>query len=95
MNCKQGDLAYTVAPYCIEGRGRIVRVLHLSDGRMLGDFIPKLGRVAWVCEGDIVTEGNDAYRKGIIADECLRPIRDNPGQDETLTWAPVPKKVEA
>lgn len=23
------------------------------------------------------------------------PLRDSDGQDETLTWAPVPKKVEA
>lgn len=25
-------------------------------------------------------------------DNCLTPIRDNPGKDETLNWAPVPNK---
>lgn len=28
-------------------------------------------------------------------DEVLRPIRDNPGADETLTWLPVPEKETA
>lgn len=27
-----------------------------------------------------------------VPDKVLRPIRDQPGEDETLTWAPVPHK---
>jgi hypothetical protein len=29
-----------------------------------------------------------------IADEALRPIRDQPGADETLSWIPVPTTKE-
>lgn len=28
-------------------------------------------------------------------DECLRPIRDQPGADETLSWKDVPQEVAA
>lgn len=26
-----------------------------------------------------------------LPDSCLRPLRDGPGRDESLEWAPVPK----
>ena len=31
----------------------------------------------------------------IVPDSFLRPIRDNPGDDETLTWAGKPEHVAA
>jgi len=32
---------------------------------------------------------------GTVPDSALRPLRDNPGQDETLTWQPANKEVTA
>lgn len=40
------------------------------------------GKALWVVNG----------LPGFSFDEDLRPIRDQPGEDETLTWAPVPHK---
>ena len=31
----------------------------------------------------------------VVQDAYLRPLRDNPGQDETLTWRDVPTKETA
>lgn len=96
MNVKQGDLAYTVAPYAIQGRGRFVTVIRLWSGGIYGDFMPVHGIPCWLCEGDILTEGGDKYRTAIISDDCLRPI-GKPGDeevDQTITWAPVPSKLK-
>ena len=37
----------------------------------------------------------DGRTTDMIADSCLRPIRDQPGDDETLAWAGKPKEIEA
>ena len=80
MNCKPGDLAVVVAKdKCISFHvGKIVRVNNWNPFTQ-----------AWMCTPDLKdTEG----RFCDWADSALRPLRDNPGQDETLDWEPVPKK---
>ena len=76
MNCKPGDLAYTVAPVIAERRGRIYQVVRASN---MEDHIRlRYGWSSdfpcWVC---IDAEGETIY-----ADVSLRPIRD-PGEDAT------------
>ena len=44
-----------------------------------------LGHPLWRVDGD----------KRLFDDDCLRPIRDEPGADETLTWCDVPSEVTA
>lgn len=96
MNCKQGDLAIFVKSaagnegkivQCVEYVGK--KALHFPDG--------KIEEVdCWITEPQF--PGWSGQTKNVFTpDDFLRPIRDNDGQDETLTWAGLPKKkgVEA
>jgi hypothetical protein len=95
MNCKPGDLAVVIAarhtPQLI---GALVRVLRLATP---GETISRcfFGQ-SWVqvCTGESswLVEKDD--QQWFHRDCALRPIRDQPGQDETLTWAPVPATPE-
>ena len=85
MNCKPGDLADIVgcrnAP---ELNGTIVQVVRAVNYGV------------WLCAGHEI-EAN-AARWGIaphIFDRYLRPIRDQDGEDQTLTWAGKPSEVTA
>ena len=79
MNCKKGDLA--IITDC------------LNDANYLGMIVTCI-EPYWSerrkCHAWKVDMKTGSY-KG-IADQHLRPIRDQPGEDETLTWAPVPHK---
>lgn len=80
MNCKQGDLAIIVrAPLDPNFIGKIVTCVKIDNQ------FPD----SWQTEPTLF--GMDGALV-VICDRGMRPIRDNPGQDETLTWAPVPKK---
>lgn len=89
LNCKPGDLAVianvqnTSRTYLIGG---IVRVVSLwSD--------PGSSWPMWNIEG--APNHPEFGLIYAIADACLRPIRDNDGEDETLQWLDVPHKVTA
>lgn len=89
MNCKQGDLAVVVtAKFFPEEIGKIVTCVQ---------FKPSLGEPAWIVDPPL---GKDESRNGHffkadwVFDSCLRPIRDNDGTDETLTWAGLPNKQD-
>lgn len=85
MNCKPGDLAYTVAPFWEGGRGQVVTVVR--EG-----WRGREGSETWHCVGRIVMEDGYVVDAWDIDKTALRPIRD-PGdeaQDETLSWLPVP-----
>jgi hypothetical protein len=86
MNCKPGDLAVVVKSATRpENVGRIVRCVRRTV--RIGHK-SRLPLDCWVVEPDITL-------CGAIADECLRPIRDQDGDDETLTWAGKPEQVTA
>ncbi len=77
MRCKVGDLViltHATNPVCLHMVGQI----HVIGRR---STIPN----HWAFEPEVINaNGNlQAWR-----DSEMRPIRDNPGQDETLTWAP-------
>lgn len=75
MNCKQGDLAVIVKSNFEKAAiGRIVRCVRFNDS---------FGMPAWEFEPHF----NQYW---VCRDEFLRPIRDQPGEDETLTWAGLP-----
>lgn len=82
MNCKEGDLAIVVktGPSHKDALGKIVRCI-----RVWG--IASSGLIAWET---IPVVGNQC-----VEDIALRPIRNEPGADETLTWCDVPKGVSA
>lgn len=102
MNCKQGDLAVIVySPSNPLNIGRFVRCIQLVPERGSVDgrhwYVP-VGTVTWLVEtdGSPITWGPHGYvQRRAYADHCLRPIRDNDGEDQTLTWAPKHEGVTA
>jgi len=91
MNCKQGDLALIVqSSYGHEGK--IVRCVELYVGystyRGKRSHSP-LEAIVWLI--DTPLQKGDKVNN-LANDCCLRPIRDQDGQDETLTWLDVPSK---
>ena len=108
MNCKQGELAFIVKARDIRNIGKIVKILRpaipneefLSTSKILLRWTGECSG-AWVVHSDspllwLLDDGDTLmFNDRVFYDAYLRPLRDNPGQDETLTWAPVPKKVEA
>jgi len=93
MNCKQGDLAVMVKSYA-GNQGKIVQCIRLATKEEIDDawFLTKDGPI-WIIDRLIPTIKKGLQRLAI--DAQLRPIRPSEGQDETLTWAPVPKKERA
>ncbi len=93
MNCKPGDLARIVHPFTAHGVGRFVEVVRLSrhferlGGRDFRHLMPGPG---WVCRGNVPADDGLVLKELVVADECLRPIRD-PGDDavdESKAWLP-------
>lgn len=88
MNCKQGDLAM------------VVRVSHAVNNWALGQIVrcvsyEKLSDIdGWRLEEGI-THADSTLEWYWIADFCLRPIRDNEGEDEILRIAGIPGEVSA
>lgn len=97
MNCVKGDLAVVVsAP---EGatilRDTFVVVLWFAGQQSvlsLGTGVIHKHSDYWLVEFKGQTHGPNGL-PFMKRDAELRPIRDTPGQDETLTWAPVPGKL--
>lgn len=105
LNCKPGDLAVIVADHKTHPgtAGLLCDVLFASP---LGDFnlpngfqtkattfpswVIKLHRPVYVLCLDGISRATDY---AACPDEKLRPIRDQPGEDETLSWCDVPSEV--
>lgn len=89
MNCKQGDLAIVL--HGPENCGKIVRCLEfvgelpVAPGSHFNDI--------WRIDADLhwTLSGWGPY----ASDSLIRPLLDNDGQDETLTWVPIKTKEPA
>lgn len=81
MNCKPGDLAVVVGAFNnTKFIGCIVRCKKSF-------FNVKRGEYGWQVDRNL-----GGYVG--IADKHLKPIRDNDGEDESLTWAGKPLNLE-
>ena len=78
MNCKQGDLAVVIRPPQSKPEW-LGRIVKITE--------PSKRKPGWWA----VEPG--PWKRAICIDANLRPIRDQPGDDETLTWAGKPEKV--
>ena len=89
MNCKEGDLAIVVKSHC-NSEGLIVTCLRRATGGEL-DAAGFYYTEAWVTDrfGPVVGGGVSNY----WTDASLRPIRNDPGADETLSWCDVPSEA--
>lgn len=93
MNCKPGDLAVVIKGP--RSAGRIVKVLrayrrdeivHSKCGNLRAIVDLQIGP-AWHIEGHVfVMVGGKVYEIQVGYDSCLKPLRDNDGEDETLQW---------
>ena len=83
-----GCLAFvTRCPVFPDGVGKIVTCVEMK---------PHKGRRAWVVSSPICKDRrvDGELRLGNwIVESSLRPIRDQPGADETLTWAGKPQSI--
>ena len=90
--CKPGDLALIVKSWA-GNEGRIVRVIRGVDVSQYCGFDSSH---YWLVEGRLcdgvclwsARHGGD----GVFLDLQLRPIRDTPGEDETLIYAGLPSE---
>lgn len=97
MNCRPGDLAICVRASKLNPRtlGLPVTVLYAAPA-YAGFRLPSghshapVSEARWVCEAPRPVEcpieggGWRQDRFVVLPDDCLRPIRDQPGEDEAL-----------
>ena len=85
MNCRPNDLAMIVRGYPADNIGKIITVTKLC-----ADF----SFPTWEYTGAWLRApfGGKCY---MIDDECLKPIRDQDGEDQSLTWAGKPNSIES
>lgn len=86
MNCKPNEIARIVNSNT-GNNNRLVMTREFVQNHVHGQ--------GWECEAlqTIINPHGGTVPPGTIvfsADAHLRPIRDQPGEDETLQWAPVP-----
>lgn len=88
--CKVGNLAFVVKSRSGKTIGLICTVICSASFDEDGyNWMVDFGKAVPGTNG----VGETVYKDRMVApDEWLRPIRDNPSEDETLTWAPVPHK---
>lgn len=98
MNCKPGDLAFIVRAPHPRLRNILGAVVKVTDN----SITKYVDGPAWLCDGvpcvqappDHGLPGEQNGRLAYVPDAWLRPIRDNDGEDETLTWAGKPSDIK-
>jgi hypothetical protein len=93
MNCEKGDLAVIVKSIA-GNEGKIATCIRLASYEevMREGFFAWARLIVWVTDGEFII--NNGGTTSLAPDEYLKPLRDNPGTDETLLWAPVPSKLK-
>ena len=91
LNCKPGDLAVIVKSYA-GNEGKIVTCLRLATHTEIEAFCMECGDV-WLIDRAIM-QSPPSFMP-FIHDDQLRPLRDNPGQDEILRIVDLPEKEPA
>jgi hypothetical protein len=93
MNCKPGDLAVVVKADNVASIGRIVRCMSLVPALLVRGRYRNRAADCWYTDVDVTTWDGSLSR--YCPDDCLRPIRDQDGEDETMAWAGKPQEVTA
>jgi hypothetical protein len=89
MNCKPGDLAVVVGIGMSPALGMLVTCV----APYCGPWKDGSSTAGWTLDRFIPTRSGGF--QNVIGDCYLRPIRDQPGADETLTWAGKPAETPA
>lgn len=89
MRCKPGDIARIVGDPM--NRDRLVHVDSVADGEPGRWLVTGLQPLYCYARARMCKAGT----VGKCSDDRLMPLRDAPGDDETLTWAGKPALVPA
>lgn len=94
MNCKPGDLVIVVKGK--HGVGTVLKCISLIGFFKPNEtFIhPRTQKMVFSYSGGYVWD-IESDKFSCASDSVLIPIRDNDGEDETLTWAGKPVKETA
>lgn len=97
LRCRPGDIAVIVGGIT-SNIGRMVRVLKACDAlhwaMCHADWEVELMQTT-TTTGPLGEQDSMPGMVCVCADSILRPIRGEPGKDETLTWAPKGETVPA
>jgi hypothetical protein len=88
MNCKPGDMAVIVRSHDTRNIGRLVTVLRPY---------PRIEASWWICSGSVLHGIFSDWPTGAevgMYDSHLRPIRDQPGDDEMLSITGLPSETK-
>lgn len=96
MNCKPGDLALLKSGGIAGGEAFNDRLVEVIDSAGVDGFYGQMWSVkcaGWTPAPHLVA----LSRRGTFyyPDSMMRPIRDQPGEDETLAWAGKPAESPA
>lgn len=91
MNCKQGDLAVIVRSE-LGNEGKILKCLRLAtSSEVKAEMFP------WACPvwvTDAYIPCRLGYGTHLYPDSRLKPLRDNDGTDEILSFVGLPSQPE-
>ena len=90
MNVQAGDLAILIRS-AAGNEGAVFRILewHPDQKKLLPNGSIVIG--VWLIDRSLM--GHNGGMTQHVRDENVRPIRDNPGTDETIQWAGKPNEV--
>jgi hypothetical protein len=89
LNCKPGDLAVMIRSLA-GNEGKIFKCIRLATTKEKEDA--NFEGVVWIIDIQLATW--QGFKYFLAHDKNIRPIGDNPGADESLTWKPVPIEKE-
>jgi len=90
LNCKPGELARIISDAETRSAKMADKIIEVERLLMID------GDACWTYIGPRLKCGCGCMRElAGVADELLRPIRGQEGDDETLTWAGKPAQVDA
>ena len=96
--CQPGDLAVVVKSFGNVNTGKVVRCIRPVVDHQLPPIAQgwpcmTLDGLWWELDTDMVLRSASTF-EAVLApynrDDCLRPLRDTNGKDETLAWASLP-----
>lgn len=98
MNCKEGDLAVVASSKYGVNVGKLLTVIRLATFSEIEEEMPgslEHGPI-WRTDRPMTwkTSSGKCCDAFLAPDSRLRPVRDNDGEDQTLTWAGKPSDIK-
>jgi hypothetical protein len=90
--CKVGDVCIFTGKSS-KNTGKICTILRAATSADLGPVRPRKDSEVWVTDTKFwwYRNGIPQCANNLVEDRNIRPLRNDPGPDETLAWKEVPK----